>query len=423
MNNTNIEYNNETNTESTMICDKLYKDGTITYNKYLECVGLTDIIRTADISDNHKYGLNGDTTAQNIFNERVYIYHEDNDVGNLYLSVLSNDILLLNGLLNPSDSQFEIRKTSPSTVNIYHITTDQYLGYSLNNNEFNLILTPNNTINNEFVLSSYIQNGINKFKIHLVKPSDKSESNNTIIIDNTGNNNNKLTISTDDNFVWYINEVQDTPHNNNDTLTNNITTIKNKYINSVKNYIDIKNKIDILENTKKHIKNTIDNIFDIYYTMQKNNKIAITNATITNNYNTTLNHLNNKEFADINNIIEQLETEQCNNIKDIDLYKNNINQLLNNIIVEIDNINEKTKTIKKHIQQYNTTLLNNNIIINVDDIINSDDINNNRLVRAEINKNVANHINNTKTKYNFVFMSVIVLCIIIIILQLLKKIS
>ena len=126
------------------ICSKLYNSDLITFDKYLECTGQTESIRSPNISDKHKYATtNQEITKSNIYNQHINIFSTYTKEP-LYLAV--------------------IKSTKPT---------------SLNNNSGN---TNNDNINNNnVIITESHSNNIND-SILIQKKSISNNVNNSIII-------------------------------------------------------------------------------------------------------------------------------------------------------------------------------------------------------------------------------------------------
>jgi tetrahydromethanopterin S-methyltransferase subunit G len=404
--------------DSNDICQKLYNEGLITYDKYLDCSGNSKSVRKNSIGDKHKYGIyTNEYDRSNIYDKQINIYSLNDDIA-LYLAVIKNssDIKHLlgvtSGIINENDNIFIIEKINESSVSIKHFHSDNYISYDIPNLEVSLSKIQNNKT--EFSMKTYFVNELLKYKFILLK--NGIETNYNLIIKN-GN----IAIERDSNFYWSINNLEQINVSELDLLLEEINENKEKYNMSLYNYNLLYNKKKFLNELINGINTNVNNIFNNLRNLQKSMIIDISLSQIDISQQDTINYLNENQFLTIKNKIESINSELENVKADLQMYKNELNNKINDIkdksIINISNLN----TIKTKIQNYNNILLNNNIIIDINKFKNSKDDNNKKILKSEINKEVSNKFNNKKTRINIFYIIIISILLLIIIIQLSTK--
>ena len=242
----------ETREQNNKICDKLYENELITYEKYLECTGANEQLRTGNYSDIHKYGISNDTNnINNIFNKQLFIYSSQTKE-QLYLAYRlisktaddtidgdttnNNDKLkLTTGIIDKNENIFVIEKVNDSNVVLKHKNSAKYVSYDIKN--MTIKMTENKNVNTNFIMKSFNVNGLNKFKFSLINKDGKESKLSLIIQDN------KVIIGENNTFSWDITNIDadiDIPEL--DILLVDIENIKNDYNNALYEYNYLFNK-------------------------------------------------------------------------------------------------------------------------------------------------------------------------------------
>ena len=404
--------------ENNDICENLYKSNLISFDKFLDCTGQTEAHRVANISDNHKYAVSNTdiTTAENIFDKRVYIYNKiaaEND--ELYIAIVNNKPTLTTGVFNPLENTFIIEKTSPTTIALKHLSTGKYISYDIPKLE--LSLTNRKSIKTDIATQTFIIDGMIRFKFNLLGAGGV-QSDYSLIINNDG----MLAIEKASNETWFIDIIKDFNTTELDELLKKINDAIDEYNKTLVNYYINKQKTEILTNTKSYLSNTVNDIFDEYRTLQRNNKINITPSDITNFLRFTQHNLEENQISTIDEKLGGLKANMDTIKKDLDLHKTDIELLLSDIDIAIDENKERATEINKAVEKYNAALLHNNIMIDLDKYISSDEKQQLEILKSEINSDVKNKTHKKKTKINAVYISIIVLLSLIIIIQLAWKV-
>lgn len=441
---------NETNTkeQNTEICSKLYNNDLITFEKYLECTGQSNTTRTPNISDKHKYSVvNKNFNKNNIYNKELNIY-SSHIKEPLYLAVISNSganttnitntttttnatattnnvtattntavLTLTSGIIQQDDNIFVIEKIDDSRIAIKHQSSGKYIAYNIPKLE--LTLTDNKTIKTNFILKSFLINGILKYKFILLKQGG-IESDYSFII-----KNGKLTIERDSIFTWDINNLEYIDTHEVDYILDDINHIQDEYNTVLYKYNVLDNKIHVLNNIVDIItggNGNINNAFNNLKRLQTANLIQISDAQLESSYNDTINLLNQNELSIINNKVEELNSELALTETDLEMYKNKLNDKINDIQIEIEERKSELNTVNNKIQQYNSTLMNNNIVVDINKFNDVNNENSKNILKSEINKDIGNKFNNKKTRVNAFFIIIICVLLLIIIIQISYKV-
>lgn len=422
-----------TQKENNEICEKLYNNDLITFEKYLECVGQNEQLRTGNISDIHKYAVsNTDYDTANIYNRRLNIFstytkeplylavinsiNVGNNVGNNGSDNSSNGnniITLTTGIINQSDNIFVIEKVNESKIAIKHQETGNYISYDIPN--LSIGITTRKSAKTTFIMKSFLVDGIIKYKFSLLK-QDGSESDYTLVI-----KDDKLGIERDSTFTWDIINLEFTVTSELDILLVDINSIKKDYLQALQTYNLIYNKKRVLESMIEYIENNVDTVFNTLRNLQANNRVQISIVQIDVSQQDTYNLLNDNQIGLIRNKIESINDELELAKTDLEMYKNKLGERINDIQIEIEKKHTEIDTITDNIQRYNRTLMNNNIIVDINKFNNADDENAKAILKSEINREVGNAFNNKKTRVNGYFIVVIVLLLLVIITQISLK--
>ena len=427
-----------TQKENNEICERLYNNDLITFEKYLECVGQNEQLRTGNISDIHKYAVsNTDYDTANIYNRRLNIFSTYTKEP-LYLAVINsinvgndnsnssgdsnigsdsgnndNMITLTTGIINQDDNIFVIEKVNESKIAIKHQETGNYISYDIP--KLSVGITTRKSAKTTFIMKSFLVDGIIKYKFSLLK-QDGSESDYTLVI-----KDDKLGIERDSTFTWDIINLEFTNTSELDTLLVDINTIKKDYLQALQTYNLIYNKKRVLESIIEYIENNVDTVFNTLRNLQANNRVQISITQIDVSQQDTYNLLNDNQIGLIRNKIELLNDELELAKTDLEMYKNKLGERINDIQIEIEKKHSEINTITDNIQRYNRTLMNNNIIVDINKFNNADDENAKAILKSEINREAGNAFNNKKTRVNGYFIVVIVLLLLVIITQISLK--
>lgn len=399
---------NETNKTNIEICENLYKSNLISYDDYLECTGSDEkslASRNIIDSDIHKFGYKSNENVNDIYQERIYIYHVDAENTPQYLAVLDDNVALTSGgIYNQDNSIFEIEKTGKSAVSIKHLASGMYLAFDVLNNKIHL--TPDTKITNNITLQVFKVNGIMKYKFIIKKKTDNKEH---IYYININKETGMLTISQEAvDFFWNIEtiEVIETPEL--DQIINTAMKNINNFKNKLKEYYIVNNKIHILEKLKTHINDSVDKVFDEFKAIQFSNEFDIKLNQINYSKQETKQLLNENEMIIINGRISSLQQEKT-------IIHNDLKILMNDVVNSLNEIQSKTKELddmslhtKKEITKYNNTLMNNNILIDSDEFLNKTKKQQKEIVKSNINKTINQKMNRKETITNFSLLSIIV---------------
>ena len=415
----NIE---QTKQLSENLCKSLYQDSLISYDDYIKCSNQSNIIKTSNISDNHKYALENDNTILNIFKKRVYITHD-----NKYLAIIEDidelgnsngfKITYTTGIFDSKNNIFEIEPIDNNYVTIKHLDTNKYISY--NSNKV-VELVDNNAVNTKFMLNKFNINGIIKYTFNIVKP-DGSPTELFLTINNNIDNN--ISITNNNKFYWFIDEVDEVTVNELDNLSIKIANIQNDSTQNILEFNIIVNKIKILENLKTYLLDTVNQIFEINKELLPDDKIFTQNnrtvlrIELKDVYkNDTLDNINNNIIPLIDNKLVILNKEKQDLENFINTYNFDYNALISEINSSIDEKMAANEEIKQQIQRYNTTLMDNKLLMNIQDYDKISDENNKKIDISKIN----NEIKNKKIMKNninniLMFSSIIILSLFLII--------
>jgi hypothetical protein len=397
------------------ICSNLYKEGLITYDKYLDCIGDTSALRTANISDMHKYAISSnELNKRNIYDKQVYIYNST-VIEPLYLSVIDGEKLTLtSGIINKDDASFIIEKTGDSIVSIKNYTTNKYIKYDIPS--LSVSLSDNRNNKTDFTMKTYLVSSLTKYKFILLK-NDGSETDYSLVI----NKDNKLVIEKESDFYWDIENLEHIDISELDTLLLEINEIKRLYNETLEKYNYLYGKKSALEYIINSINENMRKIFSVLLQLQRNMIINITERQLEISKRDTLLLLDEKQIQVINNKIKTIEDELAITLADLEMYNNQIIEKTVQMVYKIETKSIEIQKIKQQVSAYNNTLMNNNIVVDINSFLNSNDENSKEILKSEINKEVANTFNNKKTRFNLFYMIIICILILVIILQLTSK--
>jgi hypothetical protein len=399
------------------ICTNLYNEGIITYDKYLECIGNSISVRTANMSDMHKYAFTSDNLSNvNIYDKEVNIY-SNKSIEQQYLSVINTNkkdlLTITTGIFNKDDIIFIIEKTSDTLVSIKNKRSNKYISYNIPNKKIELSNERNNTTN--FIMQTFIISGILQYKFILLK-KDGSQTDFSLII-----KDGQLSIEQNSNFSWNILAIEYSDISDLDLLLTEINDIQHNYTNALQNYNFLFNKKLALEYIINNINNNINNIFELLKTLQSNSKIQISDTQLLVSLQDTKTILNENKIIQLQNEIESLTSEIAVSKGDLQIFKEQLKQKIEKIDEYISTRNNEININNQKIQNYNQILQNNNIVIDINKFINADENNANEILKSKINREVSNTFNNKKTRINAFYMIIIVILSLIIIIQLTSK--
>jgi hypothetical protein len=407
------------------ICTNLYKEGLITYDKYLDCINGSINVRAPDMSDMHKYAIQtSDFEKVNIYDKQINIYSSVNEGEHLYLSVINNKsdlddkdtfiLTLTSGIIDKENTIFIIEKTSNNKASIKNYKTNKYITFDILNSTIGL--TDKRKNKTDFIIKTYIISGLTKYKFILLK-NDGSESEFNLII----NKDDKLSIERNSNFYWYIENLENVSISELDLILAEISELKTEYNKILYKYYYLTSKKSALEYIINSVEENIDNIFSILEELQSSSTIEISIAQLEVSKVDTNSILNDSQITLIRNKISEINDEIDITLADLEMYKNNFNEKIEKLNEHIYTKNEELTQIKEKIKLYNRTLINNNIIVDSSTFFNSDNENTKAILKSQINRDVANIFNGKKTRVNVYYIIIIIILLLIIILQLSSK--
>lgn len=430
--------NLNTKEQNNEICSKLYNSDLITFDKYLECTGQTESIRSPNISDKHKYATtNQEITKSNIYNQHINIFSTYTKEP-LYLAVIkstkptslnnnsgntnnnntdsknnngndNNLLTLTSGIIEQDNNIFIIEKIDVSKIAIKHQSTGKYVMYNIP--ELSFSLSDNKSIKTNFIMKTFLVNGILKYKFILLKQGGV-ESDYSLII-----KNGKLAMERDSTFTWDIINLEFTDIPEVDFLLNDINTIESNYNNALYNYNLLFNKKRAIEDVVKLILTNANNVFVNLIRLKSKNEIKISFAQLKSSQQDTFNLLKQNELSIINNKVKEIKNQLELAKTDLEMYKNQMNDKINELEEQLIVKQAELTANNNKIQKYNRTLMNNNIILDINKFNNANDENAKNILKSEINKNISNMFNNKKTRVNLFYVIIISILLLIIIIQ------
>lgn len=430
--------NLNTKEQNNEICSKLYNSDLITFDKYLECTGQTESIRSPNISDKHKYATtNQEITKSNIYNQHINIFSTYTKEP-LYLAVIkstkptslnnnsgntnnnntdsknnngndNNLLTLTSGIIEQDNNIFIIEKIDVSKIAIKHQSTGKYVMYNIP--ELSFSLSDNKSIKTNFIMKTFLVNGILKYKFILLKQGGV-ESDYSLII-----KNGKLAMERDSTFTWDIINLEFTDIPEVDFLLNDINTIESNYNNALYNYNLLFNKKRAIEDVVKLILTNANNVFVNLIRLKSKNEIKISFAQLKSSQQDTFNLLKQNELSIINNKVKEIKNQLELAKTDLEMYKNQMNDKINELEEQLIVKQAELTANNNKIQKYNRTLMNNNIVLDINKFNNANDENAKNILKSEINKNISNMFNNKKTRVNLFYVIIISILLLIIIIQ------
>lgn len=399
------------------VCQRLYDNNLINYNSYLYCLGdnKNDVL-VANNNDSHNYGVSSDVNLSHIVNKPLIIntYYNENNVNYLAVKDMSSTnepdykITVTNLIYDNNENKFLILDIEGANYVVQHIFTGKYLYFNIEKKTIEL--TNNITKKNNILITTLFTESTIKYKFE--------KDGHYMIL-----NNGRVKLDKNDtNNMVNINIIDTAKFDEVDEILVNYNTLLKKYNESLTNLYYINGYIEILENLKTHLINTINNAYDIFNLLQKDNLINITLVDLNEYKSEALEMINNNEISKLNDKVNELKNYKNIIENDIEQHKSDLDIMLNNLNISKENIDKESLSIDNEIYTYNNVFESSNINLDVEKFKKYTTENKKELLISEINNNIYNNKKTQKKQSNILFIIVISILIIVIIIQLITLI-